>query len=85
MDAKDNNARLYTSQIHRYFSAKFGKPAVLSLDDWLCIRKWKENGIPVEQVLDGIDQAFCLGDRAVTQLVECSSAVDEIWQYKLCS
>jgi len=84
-DTKLNHARLYTAQIHRYFLARSGKPPVLTLDDWTCIRKWREEGIPVEYVLNGIDRAFLMGSAPVKCLSDCAPAVREEWRYKLCS
>jgi hypothetical protein len=84
-DTEISRARLYTAQIHKYFSVRSGKPPVLTVDDWTCIRKWREEGIPLESVFNGIDRAFFMDAGAVTSLRHCAWAVLEVWRYKLCS
>jgi len=86
LDKTDSNgARLYASRIHNYFTTRFGRPSLLTLDDWTCIRKWREEGIPVEYVFHGIDRACLMKAGEVTSLAHCASAVREVWRYKLCS
>jgi hypothetical protein len=84
-NSPSKEARLYTSQIHKYFSGRSGRVPVLSIDDWMCIRQWREDGIPLEYVFNGIDRAFSTNAPAVTSLRHCAPAVQEVWRYKLCS
>jgi hypothetical protein len=84
-DIQLGDARLYTAQIHKYFSARSGKPPVLTIGDWTCIRKWQEEGIPLECVFNGIDRAFSMDSGEVTSLRHCAGAVLEVWRLKLCS
>jgi hypothetical protein len=79
------SVRLFTAQIHKYFSTRSGRPPVLTIDDWTCIRKWREEGIPLEYVLNGIDRAFSMNSGEVTSLSDCAAAVHQEWRYKLCS
>ena len=77
-DGKINRARLYTAQIFTYFSMRFGKVPLMTLDDWICVRQWQEDGIPVEYVFNGIDRAFSHKPNDVTSLRHCTSAVIEL-------
>jgi hypothetical protein len=84
-DSLDRRARLYTAQISKYFWTRAGRLPVLTIDDWTCIRQWREQGIPLEYVFNGIDRAFAINEGIVTSLASCAPAVLEVWRYKLCS
>jgi hypothetical protein len=84
-ETKTNNARLYTALIYNYFSTRSGKTHLLNLDDWTCIRKWREEGIPLEYVFNGIDRVFSMKPRDEISLKHCGNAVLQEWRYKRCS
>ena len=55
----------YFTEIEQFFQSKRGAFTLLSPLDWVLIENWKEQGIPLETVLKGIDRAL---DRKSTRL-----------------
>lgn len=48
----------YFTEIEEHFVRKRGKNILVSPLDWCLIEVWKENGIPLQVVLRGIDRSF---------------------------
>src|SRR5215467_3361028 len=48
----------YFTEIERFYQSKRESFTLLSVLDWVLIEGWKEQGIPLETVLKGIDRAF---------------------------
>jgi hypothetical protein len=74
----------YFTEIEDHFQHKRGAQIFLSPVDWALIESWKEAGIPLAAVLDGIDRAFekfDTGRRRDTSrpraLIYCAAAVLE--------
>jgi hypothetical protein len=71
----------YFTEIEECFRRCRGTPTLLSTLDWALIESWKEAGIPLEAVLNGIDRAFQKFSkrpqrfRKINGLAYCSPAV----------
>lgn len=48
----------YFTEIEECFRRCRGTPTLLSTLDWALIESWKESGIPLEAVLNGVERAF---------------------------
>jgi hypothetical protein len=65
----------YFTEVERYFQTKRESFTLLSTLDWVLIETWKNEGIPLEVVLKGMDRAFEKNKRRVNSLAYCASAV----------
>src|SRR6059036_3145089 len=70
----------YFTEIERFYQSKRESFTLLSTLDWVLIENWKEQGIPLEVVLKGIDRAFSRPNRKrkINSLAYCVKAVDEV-------
>jgi hypothetical protein len=78
-------AREYFSAIEAEFIRRRGTPFLLSPKDFGLMRRWKELGIPVEDVLAGVGEAFDRREERkaagrVNSLSYCEGAVLEAWE-----
>ena len=48
----------YFTEIEQFFQSKREVFTLLSTLDWIIVETWKEQGVPLEVVLKGIDRAF---------------------------
>jgi hypothetical protein len=75
----------YFTEIEEHFQRRRGSLTLLSTLDWALIETWREAGIPLEAVLQGIDEAFDKYDarksksriRKINGLAYCAQAVIE--------
>ncbi len=74
----------YFTEIEEHFVRKRGKNILVSPLDWCLIDVWKENGIPLQIVLRGIDRSFEAALRRQKKtpatLFYCHPAVMEAFQ-----
>jgi hypothetical protein len=72
----------YFTEIERFYQSKRETFTLLSTLDWVLIEAWKEQGVPLESVLAGIDRAFSRAKtrRKINSLAYCVKAVEEICQ-----
>ncbi len=68
----------YFTEIERFYQSKRNSFTLLSTLDWVLIEGWKEQGVPVEFVLKGIERAFSRAKRQINSLAYCVKAVEEI-------
>jgi hypothetical protein len=68
----------YFTEIERHYQSKRASFTLLSTLDWVLIETWKDQGIPLETVLKGIDRAFSRARRRISSLAYCSAAVSEV-------
>jgi len=68
----------YFTEIEQFYQARRETFTLLSTLDWVLIENWKEQGIPLDLVLKGIDRAFSRAKRRVNSLAYCIKAVEEI-------
>ena len=65
----------YFTEIERYYQTKRESFTLLSTLDWVLIETWKDQGIPLEVVLKGMDRAFSKAKRKINSLAYCAKAV----------
>ena len=65
----------YFTEIERYYQTKRESFTLLSTLDWVLIETWKDQGIPLEIVLEGMDRAFSKTKRKISSLAYCANAV----------
>ena len=68
----------YFTEIERFYQSKRQSFTLLSTLDWVLIENWKEQGVPLEMVLKGIDRAFSRARRRINSLAYCVKAVEEV-------
>lgn len=73
----------YFLEIESHFAQRRGTPFVLSAKDWILMKSWSEEGIPLPVVIEAIDSVFDKQDakkKKVNGLSYCKHAVKELWQ-----
>ena len=70
----------YFTEIERFYQSRRETFTLLSTLDWVLIENWKEQGIPLEIVLKGIERAFSRAKRRINSLAYCVKAVEEVWE-----
>ena len=68
----------YFTEIERYYQSKRASFTLLSTLDWALIENWKEQGIPLDVVIKGVDRAFSRSKRRINSLTYCVNAVAEL-------
>src|SRR5262245_56912853 len=68
----------YFTEIERFYQSKRESFTLLSTLDWVLIETWKEQGIPLQLVLKGMDRAFSRAKRKINSLAYCVRAVEEV-------
>jgi hypothetical protein len=70
----------YFTEIERFYQSRRESFTLLSTLDWVLIEGWKEQGVPLETVLKGIDRAFSRArtKRKINSLAYCVKAVEEV-------
>lgn len=72
----------YFLEIESHFAQRRGTPFILSAKDWVLMKKWSEDGVPLPVVLEAIDSVFDKQEakgRKVNSLSYCKHAVKEMW------
>lgn len=72
----------YFTEIERFYQSRRESFTLLSTLDWVLIENWKEQGVPLDVVLMGIDRAFSRARRKVNSLAYCVKAIDEVIEEK---
>ncbi len=80
MDAGDT----YFTEIEAHFAARRGTPFVLSAKDWILMKKWRDDGVPLPVVIEAIDSVFDKNEasgrkKTISSLSYCRHAVKELW------
>jgi hypothetical protein len=70
----------YFTEVERFYQSKRETFTLLSTLDWVLIENWKDQGVPLEMVLKGIERAFSRSKtkRKINSLAYCVKAVDEV-------
>ena len=68
----------YFTEIERFYQSKRESFTLLSTLDWVLIESWKEQGIPLELVLKGMERAFSRAKRKINSLAYCVRAIEEV-------
>ena len=68
----------YFTEIERLYQSKRKSWTLISCLDFVLVEHWKEQGVPLEIVLKGIDRAFSRAKREISSLAYCIKAVEEV-------
>ncbi len=70
----------YFTEIEQFYQTKRDVFTLLSTLDWVLIENWKDQGVPLDVVLKGIDRAFSRPNakRRINSLAYCVKAVEEV-------
>jgi hypothetical protein len=72
----------YFLEIEAHFAQRRGTPFVLNAKDWVLMKSWSDDGIPLPVVIEAIDSVFDKQEakkRKVNGLSYCKHAVKELW------
>ncbi|HEX2060640.1 MAG TPA: hypothetical protein VHK90_07855, partial [Thermoanaerobaculia bacterium] len=72
----------YFTEIESHFAHRRGTPFVLSSKDWVLMKTWHDEGIPLPIVIEAIDSVFDKAaerQKMVNSLRYCRHAVKELW------
>lgn len=73
----------YFLEIESHFAQRRGTPFVLNAKDWILMKSWSDEGIPLPVVIEAIDSVFDKQEakqKKVNGLAYCKHAVKELWQ-----
>ena len=75
----------YFLEIESHFAARRGTPFILSAKDWVLMKKWRDEDVPLAVVIEAIDQVFEKNEasgrrKVINSLSYCRHAVKELWQ-----
>jgi hypothetical protein len=73
----------YFLEIESHFAMRRGTPFILSAKDWVLMKKWADDGIPLPVVIEAIDTIFeksAERKKVVNSLSYCRHAVKELWE-----
>jgi len=76
----------YLERIERHFGLRRGGPFFLSPRDWKLVQDWRQRGLPVEVVLQGINRAFDVfaatrpRHRQINSLSYCRQQIEDAWE-----
>ena len=68
----------YFTEIEQYYQSRRESFTLLSTLDWVLIETWKDQGVPLEVVLRGMDRAFSKAKRKISSLAYCANAVAQV-------
>jgi hypothetical protein len=72
----------YFLEIESHFAHRRGTPFVLSGKDWVLMKKWAEDGVPLPVVIEALDSVFDKQEakgKKVNSLHYCRHAIKELW------
>ncbi|HEX7150134.1 MAG TPA: hypothetical protein VF618_01510 [Thermoanaerobaculia bacterium] len=75
----------YFLEIEARFAERRGTPFILSAKDWVLMKKWQEDGVPLPVVIEAIDTVFERNEtsgrkKTISSLSYCKHAVKELWE-----
>ena len=68
----------YFTEIEHFYQSRRESFTLLSTLDWVLIENWKEQGVPLDLILKGIDRAFSRARRKINSLAYCIKAIEEV-------
>jgi hypothetical protein len=77
-------ADTYFVEIEGHFAQRRGTPFILTPKDWLLMKSWRDDGVPLPVVIEAIDSVFERNEtsgrrKVISSLHYCRHAVKEIW------
>ena len=78
-------AQPYFEEIEGHFAARRGTPFILSAKDWVLMKSWHDEGVPLPVVIEAIDAVFEKNEtsgrqKKINSLSYCRHAVKELWK-----
>ena len=78
-------AQPYFEDIEAHFAARRGTPFILSAKDWVLMKSWHDEGVPLPVVIEAIDSVFEKNEtsgrqKKINSLSYCRHAVKELWK-----
>ncbi|HKS24118.1 MAG TPA: hypothetical protein VJZ76_15040 [Thermoanaerobaculia bacterium] len=70
----------YFEEIEAHFAMRRQTPFILSAKDWVLMKSWHDEGIPLPVVIEAIDAVFDKTEKKVNSLSYCRHAVKELWK-----
>lgn len=74
----------YFLEIESHFATRRNTPFILSAKDWVLMKSWHDEGVPLAVVIEAIDQVFEKNEtsgrkKVISSLSYCRHAVKEVW------
>ncbi len=74
----------YFLEIEAHFSVRRNTLFILSAKDWILMKKWRDDGVPLPIVIEAIDSVFEKNEtsgrrKVISSLSYCRHAVKELW------
>jgi len=78
------SADTYFVEIEGHFAQRRGTPFILTPKDWLLMKSWRDDGVPLPVVIEAIDSVFERNEtsgrrKVISSLHYCRHAVKEMW------
>jgi hypothetical protein len=73
----------YFQEIEAHFAQRRGTPFILNAKDWMLMKSWKDEGVPLPVVIEAIDSVFDKREaqgKRVSSLSYCKHAITELWK-----
>lgn len=75
----------YFLEIEAHFARRRNTPFILSAKDWVLMKKWHADGVPLPVVIEAIDSVFEKNEasgrrKIISSLSYCRHAVKELWE-----
>jgi hypothetical protein len=73
----------YFQEIEAHFAQRRGTPFILNAKDWMLMKSWKDEGVPLPVVIEAIDSVFDKREaqgKRVSSLSYCRHAITELWK-----
>src|SRR5438309_3493116 len=79
------SADQYYREIETHFAMRRGTPFILSAKDWVLMKSWHDEGVPLPVVIEAIDSVFDKNEtsgrqKKINSLSYCRHAVKELWK-----
>src|SRR5438067_8348508 len=74
----------YFLEIEAHFAFRRNTPFILSAKDWVLMKRWHDEGIPLPVIIEAIDSVFEKNEtsgrrKIISSLSYCRHAVKELW------
>jgi hypothetical protein len=74
----------YFQEIEAHFALRRGTPFILNAKDWVLMKKWFEDGVPLPVVIEAIDAVFERNEtsgrkKVISSLSYCRHSIKELW------
>src|ERR1700737_3333480 len=72
-------------EIEAHFAMRRGTPFILSAKDWVLMKRWHDESVPLAVIIEAIDSVFEKNEtsgrrKVISSLSYCRHAVKELWE-----